>query len=179
MALVKGPFNFKWGDQELHNISEISVDYTVDSSDTTTLDGNRFSTQTGMGMTVSLTLLDNDIESLALILPQYYKDGITEGQTTLSTGETVAPVDTEAGTGGAIDIAAASCTTSEVYNDLDIIACGTNAQVLRLVNARTQIDSIDIDDGLRTVTVMFIGEPTSGQAVVQLFADGDVTPAVS
>lgn len=152
MALVKGPFNFKWGSQELHNVSEISVDYTVDSSDTTTLDGNRFSVQTGMGMSVTLTLLENDVASLATILPQYYDAG-----------------------SGMIDVAAASCDTTEVYDDLEITACGTNAQVLRLINARTQIDSIDIGDGLRTVAVMFVGEPTSGQSVVQ-FA---TAPAVS
>lgn len=152
MALVKGPFNFKWGTQQLNNVSEISVDYTVDSSDTTTLDGNRFSVQTGMGMSVTLTLLENDVASLATILPQYYDSG-----------------------SGMIDVAAASCDTTEVYDDLEITACGTNAQVLRLINARTQIDSIDIGDGLRTVAVMFVGEPTGGQSVVQF----DVTPAVS
>lgn len=163
MALVKGPFNFKWGNQQINNISEVSFDYTVDTSDTTTLDGNRYSVQTGMSATVSLTLLDNDIEVLARVLPQYFKD---EGEV-LSTGETV--TDPE----GAIDITAASCDVAEVYNQLDIYACGTNAQVLRLVRARTQIESVDISDGLRTVTVQFIGEPQSGQAVVQFLKDDE------
>lgn len=152
MALVKGPFNFKWGTQELHNISEISVDYTVDTSDTTTLDGNKFSIQTGVGMTVTLTLLDNDVASLATILPQYYDSD-----------------------NGMIDIAAASCDTGEFYDDLEITACGTDQQVLRLMNARTQVDSIDIGDGMRTVAIMFVGEPASGQSVVQF----DFTPPVS
>lgn len=163
MALVKGPFNFKWGANNLYNVSEISVDYTVDTSDTTTLDGNRYTTQTGMGMTVTLTLLDNDIASLATVLPQYY---VPMGGT-LSTGETVGQAQ------GAIDIAAASCTTSDVYNQLDIYSCGSNAQVLRLVRARTQIDSIDIGDGLRTVAVMFVGEPRGGDAVVQFLQDNE------
>lgn len=164
MALVKGPFNFKWGGQQLNNVSEISVDYTVDSSDTTTLDGNRFSVQTGMGVTVSLTLLDNDIASLATVLPQYFK---AMGDT-LSTGETVGEAE------GAIDIAAASCETSEYHYPLDIYACGTNAQVLRIPRARTQVDSVDIGDGLRTVTVQFIGEPESGtNAVLQLLKDDE------
>lgn len=163
MALVKGPFNFKWGANTLSNVSEISVDYTVDTSDTTTLDGNKYTTQTGMSATVTLTLLDNDIASLATVLPQYY---VPMGGT-LSTGETVAQAQ------GAIDITAASCTTSDVYNQLDIYACGTNAQVMRLVRARTQIDSIDIGDGLRTVAVLFIGEPNSGDAVVQFLQDAE------
>lgn len=163
MALVKGPFNFKWGANTLNNVSEISVDYTVDSSDTTTLDGNRFSVQTGMGASVTLTLLDNDIASLAMVLPQYY---VKSGET-LSTGETVTQAQ------GAIDIAAASCTTSDVYNQLDIYACGTNAQVMRIPRARTQIESVDIADGLRTVAVTFIGEPQSGHAAVQFLQDDE------
>lgn len=163
MSLVKGPFNFKWGANTLNNVSEISVDYAVESSDTTTLDGNTYSVQTGMTATVTLTLLDNDIASLATVLPQFYK---AQGET-LSTGETVGQSQ------GAIDIVAASCDTSDVYNQLDIYACGTNAQVMRLVNARTQVESIDIGDGLRTVAVQFIGEPASGQAVVQFLQDDE------
>jgi len=161
MSLVKGPFNFKWGANTLNNVSEISVDYEVESSDTTTLDGNKYMIQTGMSATVTLTLLDNDIASLATVLPQFY---VEEGGT-LSTGETVSQSQ------GAIDITAASCTTSDVYNQLDIYSCGTNAQVMRLVNCRTQVESIDISDGLRTVAVQFIGEPQSGDAVVQFLQD--------
>jgi hypothetical protein len=163
MSLVKGPFNFKWGANQLNNISDISVDYSVDTNDTTTLDGNKYTVQTGMSATVTLTLLDNDIASLATVLPQFY---VPMGGT-LSTGETVGESQ------GAIDVTAASCTTSDVYNQLDIYACGTNAQVLRLVHCRTQIDSIDIADGLRTVAVQFIGEPASGDAVVQFLQDNE------
>lgn len=163
MSLVKGPFNFKWGANSLYNVSDISVDYSVETSDTTTLDGKKYSVQTGMSATVTLTLLDNDIASLATILPQYY---VAKGET-LSTGETVAQDQ------GAIDVTAASCDTSDVYNQLDIYACGTNAQVLRLVNCRTQIDSIDVSDGLRTVAVQFIGEPSTGEAVVQFLQDNE------
>lgn len=164
MSLVKGPFNFKWGENNLNNVSEISVDYTVDTSDTSTLDGNTFTVETGMSATVSLTLLENDIASLAMVLPQFY---VPNGGT-LSTGETVTQPQ------GAIDIKAASCDTAEVHNQLDIYACGSNAQVMRLVRARTQIESIDIGDGLRTVVVTFIGESQSGEAVVQFLQDDEV-----
>lgn len=163
MSLVKGPFNFKWGANTIKNVSDISVDYSVDTSDTSTLDGNKFTVQTGMSATVTLTLLENDIASLATLLPQYY---VAQGGT-LSTGETVA------NPAGAIDVTAASCTTSDVYNQLDIYACGTNAQVLRLVRARTQIDSVDVADGLRTVAVQFIGEPQAGDAVIQFLTDNE------
>lgn len=157
MSIVKGPFNFKWGANQLHNVSDISVDYSVETSDTTTLDGNNWSVQTGMSATVTLTLMENDVASLAMVLPQYY---VAQGGT-LSTGETV--VNPE----GAVDIVAASCAAEETHNHLDIFACGSGAQVLRLVNARTQVDSVDIGDGLRTVAVMFVGEPESGQGVIQ------------
>ena len=163
MGLVKGPFNFKWGANQLNNVSEISVDYATETSDTTTLDGNKYMIETGRSATVTLTLLDNDIASLATVLPQFY---VPMGGT-LSTGETVTQSQ------GAIDITAASCTTSSVYNQLDIYACGTNAQVMRLVRARTQIDSIDVSDGLRTVAVMFISEPQAGDAVVQFLQDNE------
>ena len=163
MSLVKGPFNFKWGANTLNNVSEMSVDYSVESSDTTTLDGNKYMVQTGISATITMTLLDNDIASLATILPQFY---VPMGGV-LSTGQTVTQAQ------GAIDVKAAACGTSEVYNQLDIYACGTNAQVLRLVNARTQIDSIDMSDGLRTVAIMFIGEPLAGQAVVQFLRDNE------
>lgn len=161
MSLVKGPFNFKWGANQINNVSDISFDYSVDTSDTSTLDGNKFTIQTGMSATVTLTVLDNDIASLAMLLPQFY---VAMGET-LSTGETVT------NPAGAIDVTAASCTTSDVYNQLDVYACGTNAQVLRLVHARTQIDSVDVSDGLRTVSVLFIGEPVGNDAVIQFLAD--------
>lgn len=163
MALVKGPFNFKWGANQLNNVSDASFDYTVDTNDTTTLDGNRYSVQTGMSASVTLTLLDNDIASLAMVLPQYY---VPMGGT-LSTGQTVAQSQ------GAIDIAAATCTTSDVFNQLDIYACGTNAQVVRIPRSRTQVDSIDLADGLRTVAVTFVGEPLSGKALVQFLQDNE------
>lgn len=163
MSLVKGKFSFKWGENTLTDISEMSFDYSVDSNDTTTLDGNKYSTQTGMSASATLTFLSNDIPSLAMVLPQFY---VPMGGV-LSTGETVTQAH------GAIDVSAAQCSSSEIYNQLDIYACGTNAQVLRLVRCRTQIDSIDIADGLRTVAVKFIGQPISGQAVIQFLQDNE------
>ena len=163
MSLVKGPFNFKWGNNSIYNVSDISVDFTVDTSDTNTLDGNKFTVQTGIGATVELTLADNDIAALAMLLPQFY---VPMGGT-LSTGETVT------NPAGAIDVTAAQCTTSDIHNQLDIYACGSNAQVLRLVRARTQVNSVDVADGIRTVSVLFISEPLAGQAVIQFLTDNE------
>ena len=101
--------------------------------------------------------------SPAVFLSQYY---VAQGEQ-LTTGETVA------NPAGAIDIAAASCEGSDIYNQLDIYACGTNAQVMRLVRARTQVDSVDITDGLRTITIMFVGEPQAGDGVIQFLTDNE------
>lgn len=163
MALVRGPFNFKWGANSLFNVSEVAFDYTVDTNDTTTLDGKTYSIQTGTSAIATLTLLDNDIASLATILPQYY---VPAGGT-LSTGQTVGDPS------GSIDVAAAACNTNPIFNQLDIYACGTNAEVLRIPRARTQIDAVDIADGLRTVSVSFVGEPTGNGAAVQFLRDNE------
>ena len=94
-------------------------------------------------MTVTLTLLDNDV-ALATVLPRYYNwDWHNRYCGRLA------------------------ATLSETHDDLEIISCGTGAEVLRLKRARTQVDSIDIGDGLRSVTIMFIGEPTGSDPIVQ------------
>ena len=159
MALVKGPFKFKWGANVLSNVSELDFSYDVEESDTSTLDGNKYTVQTGLSVSVTLTLLENDVASLATILPQYY---VAKGAK-LTTGETVNADK------GAIDIAAASCSSEPTYNDLDIWACGSsdNTEVMRIVRARSQVDAVDLGDGLRTVQIKFVGEPKAGHAALQ------------
>lgn len=161
MALVKGPFTVKWGSNTLTNVQDYSFDYNVDSNDYTTLDGIKTTIESTISATVSLQLLKSDVAALAVVLPQYY---IAQGST-MSTGEVVNNAS------GAIDIVAASCNTTPVYNPLDIISCGSLATVVRLVNARTTIDSIDLQDSsVLTFTVKFVGEPASGKAAVQVFS---------
>lgn len=160
MALVKGPFVVKWGTNTLANVQDYSFDYNTDSNDYTTLDGIKTTLEGAISAAVSIQLLRSDVAALAVVLPQYF---IAQGAV-MSTGETVLNAS------GAIDIVAASCNTTPVYNNLDIISCGTNATVVRLVNARTTIDSIDLQDStVLTFTVKFIGEPASGDAAVQVF----------
>lgn len=164
--LVKGPFDLQWGSNTLVDVSEISVDFSQDSNDYTTVDNRKYTVDGAITASVSLTFLASDVASLAAVLPQYH---VANGGH-LSSGETVT------GVAGAIDVVAASCDTDPVYNDLDVIACGSNAQVLRLKNARTKIDSMEIaDNALRTVTVIFVGEPAAGVGNIQFFAEDDVT----
>lgn len=168
MALVRGPFELTWGDNTLVDISEVSIDYSQDSNEYTTTDNRRYTVDGPIAASITLTLLKSDVPALAAVLPQYH---VAQGGT-LSTGETVSSAD------GAIDVVAASCDEESVYNNLEIVSCGTPGQVLRLVNARTKIDSIDLaDNAVRTVAVQFLGEPEQGQAAIQFFIDGTLNVA--
>lgn len=158
--LVKGPFVVKWGNNTLTNVQDYSFDYNVDSNEYTTIDGRKTTLDGAISASVSIQLLKSDVASLAVVLPQYF---VPQGQT-MSTGEVVANVS------GAIDVMAASCSAVPVYNNLDIISCGTNSTVLRLVSARSTIDSVDLQDStVLTFTVKFIGEPAAAQGAVQVF----------
>jgi hypothetical protein len=160
-GLVKGPFIVKWGSNTLTNVQDYSFDYSVDSNDYTTLDGRKTTLDGAISASVSIQLLKSDIPSLAAVLPQYY---VAQGQT-MSTGEIVASTE------GAIDVLAASCSASPVYNNLDIISCGTLATVGRLVRARSTIDSVDLQDStVLTFTIKFVGESAAGTGSVQVFS---------
>jgi len=164
--LVKGNFEIKWGANELFDISEISLDFEQNSNDYETVQGQTYTIEGAIKASVSLTLLKSDVESLAVVLPQYY---VANGSQ-LSSGETV----TDAA--GAIDVKAASCDTAPTYNDLDVISCGDPGDVFRLKNARTIIDSMEFaDNAVRTVTVKFVGEPEAGVANIQFFKEGTLS----
>jgi hypothetical protein len=165
MALVRGPFNLRWGVNSLVDVSEISLEFDQDSNDYNTIDNRRYTIDGAIAASVELTFLASDVTALAAVLPQYFVP--TGG--TLSSGELVT------GTDGAIDVVAASCDSDPVYNDLDVLACGSNAQVFRLKNARTKISSMEFaDNAVRTVTVAFISEPEAGTANVQFFRENDI-----
>lgn len=159
-GLLKGPFVVKWGSNTLDDVQDYSFDYSVDSNDYTTLDGRKTTLDGAISASVSIQLLKSDVAALAVVLPQYF---VHQGST-MSTGEVVANAD------GAIDVVAASCNSAAVYNNLDIISCGTNSTVVRLVNARSMIDSVDLQDStVLTFTIKFVGEPAQGDASVQVF----------
>lgn len=164
MALVRGPFDIEWGNNTLTNVEEISNEFEQDTEDISTVQHQTFELDGAIKASVTLTLLATDVAALAVVLPQYH---VANGGV-LSTGETVTDAD------GAIDVAAASCDSAPVYNDLDIISCANPGEVYRLVNARTKIDSIEFDDKIRKVMVKFIGEPAPGEANVQFFKEGTI-----
>lgn len=168
MALVRGPFDLKWGDNTLVDVSEISLEYEQETNDYTTIDSRRYTIDGAITASVELTFLASDVAALATVLPQYH---VASGDQ-LSSGETVSGED------GAIDVVAASCDNDPVYNDLDVISCGTNGQVFRLKNARTRISSMEFaDNAVRTVTVAFVGEPDAGVGNIQFFRENDISAA--
>ena len=162
--IVRGPFELKWGDNVITDVEEIDVEHTVDSEDYSTIQGRTIEIDGAYKSVVTLTLLASDIPTLSALFPQYF---VANGQE-LSTGETVNHAD------GAIDVRAASCGDDIVYNNLDIISCGSPSNVLRLVNARTRMDGIELDDKVQKVMVKFIGESTRDEATMQFFREGTI-----
>lgn len=162
--LVKGPFNIKWGDNTILDVEEIEVNSDISRDDFETVQGRTITVDGSRKATVKLTLLATDIPALAAIMPQYF---VPNGQQ-LSTGETVQHAE------GAIDIAAAvACDQAEITNNLDIVACGSPADVFRLVNARTSFEDIEFDK-IRKVGITFIGDPQGDEGILQFFRQGTI-----
>jgi hypothetical protein len=161
--LVRGPFTVDWGSNTLTDVEEVSIEYEQDSEEYSTIQQRTYQVDGAIKVSATITLLASDIPALAAVLPQYY----IEDGSVLSTGETI---DSSV---GAIDVLA-RCG-GDVYNDLTIKSCGNPSQVLRLVNCRTKIDSIENDKTIRKVLVKFIGESEQGEAPVQFFEEGAIS----
>jgi hypothetical protein len=164
MALVRGPFNLKWGDNTLAEIESIDLEIEVSADDYETIQGKSLELDGAYKAAVTITLLASDIPALAVVFPQYF---VPNGGV-MSTGETVNNAD------GAIDVRAAACDDPIVYDNLDIISCGNPAQVTRLVNARTRIDGMEIDNKIQKVSVRFISESEQDEATLQFFRQGTI-----
>lgn len=164
MPLVRGPFEIKWGDNVIADVEEVDFEYERDSEDYTTLDGRTLEVSGSRKVTATLTLLASDIQALAALLPQHF---VPNGSM-MSTGETVQTAV------GAIDVAPASCDEALVYNNFDIVSCGNPGQVTRIVNARTEMEDVDVDDKLQKIMVKIIGEAAQGEGVVQFFKEGSI-----
>lgn len=162
--LVRGKFELTWGNNTLADIEEISVDYEQSSEDYSTVQHNTYEVDGAIKATISLTLLASDIPSLAAVLPQHF---VAVGEE-LSTGETV---DSSV---GAIDIVP-NCEDGTIYNDLEITSCDNPGQTMRLVNARTKLESIENDAMIRKVVVKFVGESGQGVAPIQFFLSGGIS----
>lgn len=163
--LIKGPFTIKWGDNTIEDIEEIDVEHSIDSEDFQTLQGRTYEIDGSYKVSATITLLDSDIDVLAVLLPQHY---VANGEQ-MSTGETVTNED------GAIDIKAASCDEDPVTNSLDIMSCANPSNVLRIVDCRTKVEGVEISDKVQKVMVKFVGEASADEATIQFFKDGTLS----
>lgn len=162
--IVRGPFTLRWGDNVIQDVEEIDLSHEVSSDDYETLQGRTITIDGSYKVGATITLLSTDIASLAVILPQYF---VPNGGV-LSTGETVNEAN------GAIDVRAAACDESLIFNNLDIESCSNPSDVLRIVNARTRIEDVDLDNKIRKVMIRFIGETVGSDATIQFFKKGTI-----
>lgn len=162
--LVRGPFDLKWGDNVIQDVEEVSIEHEIATDDFETVQGKNFEVDGAYKVSVTITLLATDIASLSIVLPQNW---VPNGGV-MSTGETVNNAQ------GAMDIKPGECDESLVYNHLDIISCANPGQVLRIVNARTKLDGVELDSKLQKVMVKFVGESDGDEATIQMFKQGTI-----
>lgn len=162
MSLIKGPFEVKYGDDVLAGIETLEVNTEINTDDVDTIQGRSYTVTTSKRISVSMTLLESDVPSLAVVLPQYF---VPNGGT-LSTGETVNDAN------GAIDITPGTCEAATAVTDVVITSCGNPGQVFRIPDAETEIENVEIDS-VKKVIVTFRG--TSNVSLFQIFKAGAVT----
>lgn len=164
MPIIRGPFEIQWGGNTISDVEELAIEHTIDSEDFETLGGRTLEIDGNFKATAILTLLASDITALSLVLPQHW---VANGGI-LSTGETVNNA------AGAIDIVPRSCDDAITYHNLDIISCGSPANIARIVNARTKYEGIEIDNKIQRVMIKFVGEADPGDATMQFFRQGTI-----
>jgi hypothetical protein len=156
--IIRGPFNLIYGGNTLSEISSLKFNYSVDTTDTATVQGHKKRTYGAHEVTVTATFLESDIPSLAIALPQYF---VANGSV-LSTGETVTDAN------GAIDIVpgkTATATGSDLL--IEQSAETSSSYVLRVLDAISEISSVSLDEKSEMVDVEFTGQ--SDLATIQMF----------
>lgn len=161
--IIKGPFDLRFGANTLAEISAVKFAYSVDTTDTPTVQGHKKRTYGAHQVIVTATFLESDVASLAVALPQYF---VANGGV-LSSGETVTDVN------GAMDLVPGGCATGSTLTDLIISSCGTDGQILRVMNCISEIAGLSLDEKNQTVDVDFVGQ--SDAATIQLFAKGAIS----
>jgi len=165
MARVKGPHAVKYGNSTISDIEELDVEWSQDNDDYDTIQGNKYMYDTSGNVVATLTLLANDVSSLAILLPQHF---VANGAS-LSTGETVTDAQ------GAIDVLPGGCVSLGNLKHLTITSCDETgaSHVLRIPDGTTRIDGVEFDGAAaRKVMVQFRGE---GTTIGQLYDSGAVT----
>lgn len=161
--IIKGPFNLRFGANTLAEIAKVGFAYTVDTTDTPTVQGHKVRTYGTHQVVLTLTLLQSDVASLAIVLPQYF---VANGGV-LSSGETVTDLD------GAIDLVPGGCAAGTTKQDLILESCGDDGQILRVMECVSEISGASLDEKSMTVDVQFVGQ--SDHATIQMFAKGAIS----
>lgn len=157
---VRGPFNVKWGDTTIEDIESLDIEYDVTREEYESNAGNIYELERGIKSAVRLTLLATDLDSLKVLLPQYF----------VATGGELADGSYVVDERGAIDILPGDCDVEDEYHDLLITACGDPGEIFKLMHARSTIERFEIGK-IRKVVIKLIGEPEPSQSVVQLLGD--------
>lgn len=158
---VKGPHNIQFGGVTILDVEEVEVDYSQDSEEYDTLQGNKRIYDTTVLVEATLTLLANDVDALKVFVPDYW---VAQGET-LSTGETVDDPD------GAIDITPGGCVTTETKHAV-ITSCSNPNQSFRIPECSVRIDGVEFDGAAaRKVMVKLRGEHTTP---LQFYPEGAV-----
>lgn len=162
--IIRGPFNLIYGGSTLAEISTLKVAYTVDTSDTATVQGHKKRTYGAHEVIITATFLESDVPSLAVALPQYFVPYMG----VLSTGETVNDHN------GAIDIVPGNTATTAGSDLIIEQAAGTStSNVLRILDAISEISGVSVDEKSQMVEVEFTGQ--SDIATIQFFLKDAVT----
>lgn len=161
MALVRGPFEAKYGVNVLADIEEVNLTYDIETNDHSSLQGRTFEVQGAHKVTLEVPFLESDVPSLAAVLPQHF---VANGGT-LSTGEVVNNAE------GAIDVVPTQCAEDADTTDFILTSC--NGHVLRIVDVISEFGGVEIDGNVRKVTVRFTGASSAG--TIQMFKEGAVS----
>lgn len=159
---LTGPFNLYYGsiDEEhrVMEVSEVSFDYSSDSSQPTTIDGRTFDIPTTTSVSATVTLLGATPDTLGRIFPLKKK---VLGET-VSTGEVVTATETHEDP-IVLDLTSVNACETDTPLDLYLVGCDVT---YRMNDCTAKIDSIDIEDNiLINVSVIFTSTP-------QLLPDG-------
>lgn len=174
--VITGPFKLEYAGLAINNVSEVSFDYSADSSQPTTIDGRTFDIPTTTSISVTATIIGADTEILGQIFPSKLK---TAGQV-VSTGETVTATDNHPDP-KVIDLTSVTACDSQDKFDLTLTGCDT---VYRVNDCTVKIDSLEIEDNvLVNVSLIFTGSPDVNEdgtvpALLQIFPIGTL-PEVS
>ena len=157
--ILTGPFSLKYGDVNIDNVTEVSFDYSADSSQPTTIDGRTLDIPTSTQLSASVSILGADTTILSALFGSAWT--VLNGAR-MSTGETYTAPAAQGGAAQvpAIDMKALSaCGSTTNKENLELIGCG---YTYRLVDATVKLDSLEINDNVTVdVTLVFTSQPDS------------------